>query len=157
MLTTGLGIIALAVAAPAPPDDANAKALKALQGTWKLVAVEEKGGELKENKDSDLQFTFEGNVLLWREGKPEPKRFKAKIDPSKSPAHIDITAETAEGQTRTAHAVYGLKDNRLTICFGHNATPDEPEDRPRELKTGDADQRPQKGKLMFVFERIKDK
>jgi uncharacterized protein (TIGR03067 family) len=157
MLTAGLGIIALAVGAPAPPDDAHAKALKALQGTWKLVAVEEKGGELKDNKDSDLHFTFEGNALLWREGKPEPRRFRVKVDPSKSPARIDITAEIVKGQTRTAHAVYEVKGDRLTICFGHNANPDEPEDRPRELKTGDADQRPQKGKLMFVFKRVEGK
>lgn len=145
------------VAAPVPAEGEDAKALTALQGTWKLVAVEEKGGKLEDIKDKDMRFTFKGNGLLWREDNGEVNSFTVKLDTSKTPAHIDITAKLKDGPGRTAYAVYAVKGNRLTICFGRNATPDEPEDRPRELKTGDSSERPQKGKLLFVFERVKDK
>jgi len=135
------------------PEDANEKALKALQGKWRIVATEEKGGN-PEKDDSKEFLTFTADTLTWQRYSTVDK-WTVKIDPSKMPAHIDIRAKVGE-KLRTIHAVYEIKGGRLAICFGNNATPDAPEDRPGELKTGPPEQRPKKGKLTLFFERVKE-
>jgi uncharacterized protein (TIGR03067 family) len=135
------------------PEDANEKALKALQGKWRIVATEDRGG--KPEKDDSKEFlTFNADTLTWQRYSTVDK-WTVKIDPSKTPAHINFTAKVGE-KTRTIHAIYEIKGGRLAICFGNNATPDDPADRPGELKTGSPEQRPKKGKLMLFFERVKE-
>jgi uncharacterized protein (TIGR03067 family) len=150
--------VALAGAAPVPKEDDNEKALKAIQGKWKVVAAEEKGKAGNAN-DFDVQvIAVEGNVLTERRDGKEVARYGISLEPSKSPAHLDLVWLDEKGKLtpRVAHAIYKLEGGRLTICFGHNMTPDKPEDRPREFKTGPPEQRPQKGKVMFSSERVKE-
>jgi uncharacterized protein (TIGR03067 family) len=135
------------------PEDASEKALKALQGKWRIVATEDRGG--KPEKDDSKEFlTFTADALIWQRYSTVDK-WKVKIDPSNTPAHIDFTAKIGE-KLWTVHAVYEIKGGRLAICFGNNATPDNAADRPGELKTGQPEQRPKKGKLMLFFERVKE-
>jgi uncharacterized protein (TIGR03067 family) len=147
------------VAAPVPPDDANVKALKALQGKWKAVAAEQKGFAFNV-ADFDLQtINVNGTLLaLSVDLNKETIRYEIKLDLSKEPAHINLIWLDEKGKptNRVAHGIYKLDGGRLMICFGQNITPDEPEDRPSEFKTGPPEQRPPKGKLMYTFERVKE-
>lgn len=156
MLVAVACVLALA-AAPVPPDNSdNAKALKALQGRWKLVAGEERG-EAGRADDFGTQDIVVKDVTLTRlEKGKERDRFTIKFDLSKFPAHLDLV-EQGKTNPGTCHAIYKCEGDRLTICFAGRLSPSEAELRPTEFKTGPSDQRPPKGKLMYTFERVKDK
>lgn len=144
------------VAAPVPPDDENAKALKALQGKWKAIAAEEKG-EAGPIGDFDHQaFVVNGTTLTLLEKGKERERFTIKFDRSQSPAHLDLIVQDKDGPQGTCRAIYKCEGGRFTICFARVFHPSDAEDRPTEFKTGPSAQRPPKGKVMYVFERVKE-
>jgi uncharacterized protein (TIGR03067 family) len=145
MLALALATLTLAPTAPVPPDDANTKALKALQGKWRVVAAEEKGKAIRAD-DFDIQtITITGT--RWVEDEGDQFRSEIKIDPSKSPAHIDLIRLNARGQPtrRIAHGIYKLDEGKLTVCF-QSLNPDEEEERPTEFKTATRRSGPQKEK-----------
>ena len=146
--------LTLTTAAPVPPDDANAKALKALQGKWKVVAAEE-NGEAGPLEDFDTHtVAIKGNVLAEIKGGKEQRRYEIKVDPSKSPAHLDLVKldENGKPTRKVVYAIYKFDGDKLTICFGKGT----PDDRPREFTTGSADLQPPKGKSMYTVERVKE-
>jgi uncharacterized protein (TIGR03067 family) len=150
--------VALAGAAPVPREDENEKALKLLQGKWKLVAGEERGeaGTAKEFDRRKMVFSVKGNTLTLSEKDKEAGRATIKLDVSKSPAHLDFVA-LEEGAEGTCHTIYKLEGDRLTICFpNHVFWRTEAKDRPTKFETGPKDQQPAKGRLLFVFERVKE-
>lgn len=146
--------VALAAAAPVPPEGENAKALKQLQGKWKTVASEERG-EAGEGKDFDVQsIRIKGNVLTLIEKGKETNRVTIKLDVSKSPAHLDLVA-LEEGAEGTCHTIYKLERDRLTICFPNRFfSRTDAKDRPTKFETGPKDQQPAKGRLLYIFERV---
>lgn len=152
-------ICALAfAAAPVPPDDSEkGKVLKALQGRWKGVAAEERGeaGPIKDFGHSE-GFIVEGTTLTIIEKGKKREQFTIKFDLSKSPAHLDLIVQSEDGPQGTCLAIYKCEGGRFTICFARVFHPSDAEDRPTEFKTGPSAQRPPKGKVMYVFERVKD-
>ena len=156
MLALVITTLTLTAAAPVPPDDANAKALKALQGKWKLVAGEERG-EAGPAKDFDVQMIgVKGDTLTLIEKGKETRRVTIKLDLSKSPAQLDLIA-LEDGAAGTNHAIYKLESDRLTICFANRAfSRTDAKDRPTKFETGPKDQQPAKGRLLYVFERVKE-
>ena len=91
-------------------DEATKKELKKFKGTWSVVSVTENGKKPPEEKTKDVQFTFDGDKITVKHGdKSEEGTFK--VDPSKSPAHIDVTIK---GKTHAG--LYKFKDKELTIC-----------------------------------------
>src|SRR5262245_31490071 len=99
--------VALTGAAPVPPEGENAKALKQLQGKWKLVAGEERGeaAEAKEFDSRKMVISVKGNILTLIEKDKEEGRVTIKVDLSKSPAHLDLVA-LEEGAEGTCHTIY---------------------------------------------------
>src|SRR5437764_360074 len=113
---------ALASAAPVPREDENEKALKQLQGKWKLVAGEEQGeaGTAKEFDGRKMVISAKGNTLTLVEKDKEVGRATIKLDVSKSPAHLDLVA-LEKGAEGTCHTIYKIEGDRLTICFASYA------------------------------------
>ena len=146
----------LAGAAPVPPDGENAKALKQLQGKWKMVAGEERGEAAEAKEVAGWTIGVKGNTLTLLDRGKEQGRATIKLDLSKSPAHLDLVA-LEEGAEGTCHAIYKLEDDRLTICFPNRPfSRTDAKNRPTKFETGPKDQQPTKGRLLFVFERVKE-
>jgi len=150
MIQFNMAMLAVVVAAPAPPDPVS-EAVAELQGTWALVSFEVKGGKPIPDTTSTT-ITIKGKELSLRKRTTDPRKYTYTVDPVKSPAHLDLTFV---GETGVCHAIYRLEKGELMICAGTNLEPDEASNRPREFTTGLASDRPPKGNLILIFKRVK--
>ncbi len=101
-----------------------------IQGTWKVVAVENDGVKAPSEplKRWTIVFKTGNKVFVNKGGVPEEGTFT--LDPSKSPKEIDLTLERPGGDD-TVKAVYTLEGDELKIC-GPSAK-DRP--RPKEISS----------------------
>lgn len=147
MFLNGLNLVAAAVLAvagagglanhgravePQAKDDKKADKPKedkdALQGTWKVVRVEE-GGQSKE--DEDIRMTFSGDEFSIKRGGQIAFKGKFKIDPSKKPKTIDleITEDIKdEFKGKTGLGIYALEGDTLKLCASHPGETERPEE-----------------------------
>jgi uncharacterized protein (TIGR03067 family) len=110
MKSTCVLLIAAVVAFP-PAGDAVKDAQAKLKGTWNSTEVV-KGGE---KSDKSLTLKFDGDKVTVAIGGEDEISAKYTVDPSKSPATLDVTIEH-DGQTITAEALYELKGDVLRLC-----------------------------------------
>ncbi|HJZ93216.1 MAG TPA: TIGR03067 domain-containing protein [Gemmataceae bacterium] len=123
-----------------------------LQGRWELVAFEEKGD--KGDFDEQLVVTVKDDEMTFRRGTDDPIPVRFKIDPSKTPAYLDLILDADKKEV--CHAIYRIEKGELTICVGTNFSPNKSSQRPQEFATVlGSEKRPPKGKLMFTFKRAK--
>jgi uncharacterized protein (TIGR03067 family) len=109
-----------------------------------------------EIKKMDVLFTFKGNKLTVRDELGKFDHYSVSLDPTKSPAQIDLTDLGDNAPKGICHAIYSLDEQDLKLCLGTNFNPDEPDERPREFATKKgSDCRPPKGKYLFVLQRQK--
>jgi uncharacterized protein (TIGR03067 family) len=95
------------------------KALKKFEGTWSVVSVEKDGKKAPEGEISDVQCVFSGENLSFKKG-DKTKEGTIKIDPSKKPAHIDITHDG-----KTAMGIYSFTKDELKLCISETERPTE--------------------------------
>jgi uncharacterized protein (TIGR03067 family) len=127
-------------------EDMN-KELKALEGTWKAVAMEAGGQPLP--KESLPPFTF----IVGAGGKSVAKMAEGEeqatisVDPTKSPRTIDNLHESGATKGKTQYGIYKLEGDKWTVCMTRPGV--SPDDRPKTFDTtGTAN-------VLFVFERQK--
>jgi len=105
-------------------DDAAAKSI---DGTYKVVSATF-GGKAKEDADN-VSFVFKAGTVSVREGgKAKDEAAKYTLDPSKTPAHIDITPKNDKmvlGIYQTKATKEGLE---LTIAFAKGDGVERPTD-----------------------------
>src|SRR5262245_49833718 len=151
MVALSILLLSSLAAAPAPPDPAR-KAIAELQGRWELIGFEEKGD--KGDFDEQLVVTVKDDEMIFRRGTDDPIPLRFTIDPTKSPAHLDLIVDA--GKKEVCHAIYRIERGELTICVGTNFSPNKSSERPHEFATIlGSEKRPPKGKLMFTFKRVK--
>lgn len=150
-----LGMIALSVvlAAPAKTEPLT-PAVKDLQGKWQAVSIEEKGKQWNRDETREVAIEIVGDVLIYKRGEPYEKFRIVHIEPSKSPARMDLTL-IADGvdPKKACRVIYEVNADKLKLCLGHEFKADDEQDRPAEFTTGD--KRPPQGRLLFAMERMK--
>jgi uncharacterized protein (TIGR03067 family) len=132
------------VAAPVPKGDPLQEAKQNFQGEWKLVKYES-GRAVDDPKDvADANVVVKGDKMMVRYRGDVDATFT--LDPKADPPTIDITPAMKNlGKDVVIKGIYKLEKDKLTICFGLNAT-----DRPKEFKV-----EPGTDTGMFVLERVK--
>ena len=142
-----LVVLATPLLVAADNDDDVKKELKALQGTWKAVALEAGGKPLP--KDAIPDFTF----VIGADGKSTGKMAKREysatltVDPKKDPKTMDNLHESGGQKGKKQYAVYKLEGDKLTVCI--TAPGSAEADRPKDFTTKDT------ANVVFVFERVK--
>jgi uncharacterized protein (TIGR03067 family) len=129
-------------------DDDVRKELKALQGTWKAVALEAGGKPLP--KEAIPDFTF----VIGADGKSTGKMAKSEysatitVNPKADPKTMDNVHESGAQKGKKQYAVYKLEGDKLTVCM---TAPGRAEgDRPKNFNTQDT------ANVVFVFERVRE-
>jgi uncharacterized protein (TIGR03067 family) len=140
---------ALLIAADAK-DDAVQKDKAGLQGTWKMVSVEQEGRKFPDKFLEGKGLIFQGDKVTLT-GEADRKGTYA-IDPTQKPATLDLTLPDLEqdpkdeGTDKTRRWIYQLDGDNLKIC-GYESPG---KDRPKEFVTKKGDQI-----LLMVFKREK--
>jgi uncharacterized protein (TIGR03067 family) len=120
-------VFAVGLAGPLAADDAT---FKALAGSYTVV------GMLKDGKDAPADILKEMRAKVEKDeitftvkGKEFPA--KIKVDPAKTPAHIDLAPSDGPEKGRTFPGLYKLEKGELVLAFTEKA------DRPTDFKGGD--------------------
>jgi uncharacterized protein (TIGR03067 family) len=107
---------------------AQDKALKELEGTYKVTALEKGGKAAPKDLSDSLKVTFKGEEFMFKIG-DEEKKAKIKVDSSKTPNTIDITPSDGPEKGKTFPGIFKLDKGELTLVFTEKG------DRPKEFKS----------------------
>ena len=130
--------LAAAFAGSATADDAE-KAMKELEGTYTLKALT-KGGK---SAPDEVFANFKEMVLkdgkITLKLKEKDQVAKIKLDPTKKPAHIDLTPTEGPEKETTMKGIYLYEKGTLTIVLAREG------ERPKDFKAEGDDV----GKIVF--------
>jgi uncharacterized protein (TIGR03067 family) len=101
--------------------------LKALEGTYKAIALEGAGKAAPAEVVANTIVKITGNefaVII----KDTTKTAKIKIDPKAKPAHFDISPSDGPEKGKTFPGIYKIEKGELVIAFTEKG------DRPTEFK-----------------------
>ncbi len=99
-----------------------------IQGTWKVVEVEEKGRQRSAEDIKDSKLIVKGDQMDFVRG-AETVRVSYRLDPASKPKAIDLE----EAKRGTLHGIYLLEGKKLTICISF-ALGAEGKKRPSQFK-----------------------
>ncbi len=110
----------IAAGAPAADDEAQ-KALKALEGEWKVTKIVSAGEEVPADKLKGMTFTIKGDQLIPSDNPKDSATLK--IDPSTKPASIEFK----DTHNEVSLGIYKLEGDTAIFCFteGKGARPKE--------------------------------
>lgn len=133
----GLGLVALLAFAGGCGKKAGTSgpaAPASIEGGWTLVSIEVSGkSESGVAKKSDAEKTIRATatqLIATKASGEDPVNYK--LDPSKTPAQIDLTDPDGGDKGGTMYGIYKLDGDTLTICL---VSSKDPADRPKEFKT----------------------
>lgn len=139
----GLFIACAAIAGE--PEDS-----KKLQGAWTLTELVVGGAKVPDKELAGMKFVFEANKLTIvppaaDTGVVDKRAFTIKLDPSKKPAQVEITALDGEHKGAVSPGIYELKGDTLRWCQSDDPKSKE---RPKEFAS------PEKSSFyLFTFKR----
>ena len=107
---------------------AQDKALKELEGTYKVTVLEKAGKAADKALVDSLKITIKGEDFTLKMG-DEEKKAKIKVDSSKTPGTIDITPSDGPEKGKTFPGIYKIEKGEVTIIFTEKG------DRPTEFKS----------------------
>ena len=136
----GIGFLATA---SAQKEGADKKELEKFQGKWATASVTADGEAEDEIKDRFL--AIKGDKATFLDKDKERGTGSMKLDPGKSPAHLDFTYEDGPAKGTTLKGIYKFEGDTLTVCYGGFG-----KDRPTEFasKAGS-------GTILIVQKRAK--
>jgi uncharacterized protein (TIGR03067 family) len=117
-------------AAATAQTDGAADAAKKLEGNYSVVSMT-RGGKAADKKTDGVVFAFKGGSIVITEGGRKEDTAEFKLDPTKTPPHIDIfparkSGEKIQGVYQTKTTPDGLE---LTVVFAKDGG-----DRPADFK-----------------------
>jgi uncharacterized protein (TIGR03067 family) len=151
-----VGALLVPVLASQEQDDST-KALRELQGIWKLEVYESRGEKSLKDDSDDTLYVVVDDTLLVCSGHGLT-RYKLKVDPTTNPKCLDseMVSTSGVGATFFKHhertvqeGIFELKGDELRVCFN---VPDPPvKQRPQKFLTR------QEGPEVFMYTLKREK
>jgi uncharacterized protein (TIGR03067 family) len=138
--------LTLLLASDKQKEDKEKKDSDVIQGTWKVVSVEQGGQKRDAEDDSRMVIIFKGEDYSVKMNGTEVEKGTVKIDPAKKPKSIDFAITEGNDKGKKQVGIYGLEDDTLKICV----TQPEKDDRPKELVAKEGTDH-----ILFVMKREK--
>jgi uncharacterized protein (TIGR03067 family) len=114
-----LGILTLFVGLPARAQDDSEKDLKALQGKWTVVSLEENGKD--DLPKGGVTVEFKGSKAVYLEANQKPEEAEIKLNAGETPRQMDLTlaADPKDKNDKglKIQAIYQLEGDTLKICY----------------------------------------
>jgi uncharacterized protein (TIGR03067 family) len=130
-LTLGLAACILLAGADTKPKDK--KAGDPLTGAWKVVSLVADGQERDQAKGT--VFTYKDGKVT-RKGPRGEQTSTYKIDDSKKPATIDMTAQGGMRDGMTSKGIFEVKGDELKICVAFMPDAERPKEFASEAGSG---------------------
>lgn len=123
-----VGVLGLGLATAAADERAAKDELARFTGTWRCVSVVRDGKDVPKPEAEAIRLVVAGEKYTLTEGK-ETIEGTHKLDPTKTPKHIDAVRTSAPHKGEKIQGIYQLSEDSYIVCF---AAPGK--DRPTELK-----------------------
>lgn len=93
-----------------------AKDLEAMQGSWLVESMVERGKKPAAEELKTLEVTIKADLLTVKENGKVVDEFKLKLDPAKKPKSLDLIYIDKSGK-KPDIGIYDLDGDRLRICI----------------------------------------
>ena len=123
-----------------------------IQGTWRVVGVEEQGNKIAEKdvKEAKETFVFKGRTMTYcREGQVLVT-MKFTRYPEKTPPAIMLEFTDGKEKGQHNHAIYKLEGDTLKLRMNDKFGKNDENERPTDFSTGEG-----KEAVLFILEREK--
>jgi uncharacterized protein (TIGR03067 family) len=123
--------------------------IELLQGKWKVTKLIKRGELMAAEQAARMSLDFaKDRVTLVSRG-DDRRSFSFKIDSTKKPKQIDLTADSGQFKGQTAPGIYQLNGDSLVLCLPH----DDNKSRPDAFESlgGVAPSR-----MLFTLQRVKE-
>ncbi len=111
---------------------AQDNALKEIEGTYKVLALEKSGKAGPKELADSLTVTIKGDEMVIAIAGEGEKKAKIKVDGTKTPKSIDITPSEGPEKGKTFPGIYKSEKGEFTLVFTEKG------DRPKDFKTENA-------------------
>lgn len=112
---------------PVGDEEATAKAMKALQGEWKCIAMDEVGKTLDKKvvKEQDRRVTIKGHsYTMKRTEKGNRHALVGKFEIDASTGYFDFIGKEQDGGAREFVGIYELDGDTLKLCYRYKMNDD---------------------------------
>jgi uncharacterized protein (TIGR03067 family) len=116
-ISLALALGAWVTAAQAQEDDSK-KELTRLQGFWKRIEAEVEGKKADAKVLQMTTLTIEGEKYTLNSG-GEVRKGVFKLDPTRSPKHIDIVSDAGPNKGKTLRGIYKVDGDLFTYVLAN--------------------------------------